>query len=145
MGTGFLESSGALFAALTPLAVVPLTVIIFYLRSLREQQVFSNEGLVRRVELLEAAVTDLRKGLTEFEGDYTGKEEWLRECMHTRRVLEQLIEATARMDAVARADRSVPEVTSHRDPARGINQPDESRSDAPRSAGRSAGGQEDGK
>ena len=93
-----LESTGTLLAVLTPLVTVPLTVIIFYLRSLREQQVSWHGALARRVELLEESMADLRKTLTEFERDYTGKEEWLRECMHTRRVLEQLIETTVRVE-----------------------------------------------
>ena len=118
MSSGLLESTGALLAVLTPLVVVPLTVITFYLRSLREHQVLWHEALVRRVELLEKAVTDLRKTLMNFEGDYTGKEEWLRECMHTRRVLEQLIEATARLETTVSSCRPNAEATLHRGLAR---------------------------
>ena len=98
MAIGLFESTGILLAILVPLVAVPLTVITFYLRSLREQQVIWQASGVRRIELLEQAVGDLRKVLTEFERDYTGKEEWLRECMHTRRLTEQLIEATVRVE-----------------------------------------------
>lgn len=95
----FLESSGTLLVVLTPLVAVPLTVITFYLRSLREHQVTWHGELVRRFETVEAATVDLRKLVSEFERDYTTKEEWLRECMHARRVLEKLRETTVRLDA----------------------------------------------
>ena len=100
---GLLESTSVLLTVLTPLVAVPLTVITFYLRSLREHQVTWHEAMVRRVEQLEGVVRDLRKLLTEFERDYTTKEEWLRECMHGRRVLEQLMEATVRIETTMHA------------------------------------------
>ncbi len=93
-----LESTGALMAVLTPLVAVPLTVITFYLRSLREHQVSWHTELVHRVEALEASTTDLRKELAEFERDYATKEEWLRECMFARRRLEQLTETVVRIE-----------------------------------------------
>jgi hypothetical protein len=93
-----LESTGPLLTVLTPLVAVPLTVITFYLRSLREHQVTWHADLVRRIEMVEAALADLRKVLSEFERDYTTKEEWLRECMATRRTLGQLTEATLRVE-----------------------------------------------
>ncbi len=98
MAASFLESAGTLLTILTPLVAVPLTVITFYLRSLREHQISRHLELVRRVELVEAAVANTRKSLSEFERDYTTKEEWLRECMLARRTLEQLQEATVRME-----------------------------------------------
>ncbi len=103
MAASAFESIGVLLAVLTPLVGIPLTLITFYLRSLREHQVSWHDELVRRVELLEGALVDLRKTLTEFERDFTGKEEWLRECMHTRRVLERLIEATVRIETTVRS------------------------------------------
>ena len=39
-----LEAAGPLLAVLTPLVAVPLTVITFYLRSLREHQVTWHVG-----------------------------------------------------------------------------------------------------
>ena len=100
MGATFLESAGTLLTILTPLVAVPLTVITFYLRSLREHQVSWHAELVRRVESVEASALDLHKALTEFERDYTTKEEWLRECMLARRTLEQLSETTVRLETM---------------------------------------------
>ena len=94
-----LESGGTLLTVLTPLVAVPLTVITFYLRSLREHQVTWHGELVRRFEAVEASVTDLRKIVAEFERDYTSKEEWLRECMQARHTLERLKETSVRLDA----------------------------------------------
>ena len=117
---GLLESTSVLLTVLTPLVAVPLTVITFYLRSLREHQVTWHEAMVRRVEQLEGVVRDLRKLLTEFERDYTTKEEWLRECMHGRRVLEQLMEATVRIETTMHAVLPNVEPVSNRGPqARG--------------------------
>ena len=99
MVASFVESTGIFLTILTPLVAVPLTIITFYLRSLREHQVSWHADLVRRVESVEAAMVDLRKTLTEFERIYTTKEEWLRECMMARRTLEQLSETTVRIEA----------------------------------------------
>ena len=87
-----------LLTVLTPLVAVPLTVITFYLRSMREHQISRHAELVRRMDSVEDMITELRRTLGEFERDYTTKEEWLRECMHARRTLEQVREATIRMD-----------------------------------------------
>ena len=95
-----LESTGALLAVLTPLVAVPLTVITFYLRSLREHQVTWHAELVRRIETVEATLGAVRKTLAEFERDYTTKEEWLRECMATRQALQQWTEATLRVETI---------------------------------------------
>lgn len=95
-----LESTGALLAVLTPLVAVPLTIITFYLRSLREHQVTWHAELVRRIDAVEASLGEVRKTLSEFERDYTTKEEWLRECMATRQTLQQLTEATLRMETI---------------------------------------------
>lgn len=92
------ESSSVFLAILTPLVAVPLTVITFYLRSLREHQMARHADFARRFDLAEAAVAELRKTLGEFERDYTTKEEWLRECMLARRTLEQLSETTVRIE-----------------------------------------------
>ena len=107
------ESTGTLLTILTPLVAVPLTVITFYLRSLREHQVSWHAELVRRVESVEASTLDLRKALGEFERDYTTKEEWLRECMHARRTLEQLSEMTIRMETRMQSLSSNPQRRRH--------------------------------
>ncbi|MCH8145924.1 MAG: hypothetical protein IIA55_14520 [Gemmatimonadetes bacterium] len=98
IGASLVESAGPLLTVLTPLVAVPLTVITFYLRSLREHQVSWHADLVRRVESVEASVVTVREAVAEFERDYTTKEEWLRECMMARRTLEQLSETTVRIE-----------------------------------------------
>ena len=103
-----LDSAGTLLPILTPLVAVPLTVITFYLRSLREHQVAWHAELVRRVESIEAALADLRKTVTDFERDYTRKEEWVREYMLARRTLERLRETTVRLDAALQARARIP-------------------------------------
>jgi len=95
----FWTTTGPMSAVLAPLLGVPLTVIVFYLRSLREQQVCWHAELMRRFESLECSTLELRRHVGDFERDYTSKEEWLRECMHARRVLENLTETTVRLDA----------------------------------------------
>ena len=94
----WIESAGVFLTILTPLVAVPLTVITFYLRSLREHQVSWHADLIRRVESLELSTTELRRVLADFERDYTSKEEWLRECTLARGTFEQLKESTIRME-----------------------------------------------
>lgn len=100
LGASFLESGGAILTVVTPLVAVPLTVITFYLRSLREHQVSRHTDVVRHVDALEASLATLRQRIAEFERDFTTKEEWLRECMLARRTLEHLREKTARLETV---------------------------------------------
>ena len=95
-----MESAGTFLAVLTPLLAVPLTVIVFYLRSLREHQTAWHADSVSRVASMDSAVADIRRLVAEFERDYTTKEEWLRECMHARRTLEQLTQTTIRIETL---------------------------------------------
>jgi hypothetical protein len=101
-----LESAGTLLAVLTPLVAVPLTVITFYLRSLREHQVTWHADLVRRMEGTEKTMVELREHLSDFERDYTSKEEWLRESLGARRQIEQLKETAIRIETALFATRS---------------------------------------
>ncbi len=94
----FWEIGGTFLTVLTPLVAVPLTVITFYLRSIREHQVSWHSECVRRFETGEASAAELRRTVGEFERDYATKEEWLRECMHARRKLEQLGETVVRLE-----------------------------------------------
>lgn len=103
-----LQSTATLLTVLTPLVVVPLTVITFYLRSLREHQLSRYAELVRRVESIETACSDLRRLVSDFERDYTTKEEWLRECMHARSKLEQLAEASVRIETLQQTSWTCP-------------------------------------
>ena len=98
MTEAFWESTGAIMTVVTPLVAVPLTIITFYLRSLREHQVSSHSALARRVESLASSAADLRKAFNDFERDYATKEEWLRECMLARSGLEHLQDRMARVE-----------------------------------------------
>ena len=95
-----MESTGTLLAVLTSIVAVPLTIITFYLRSLREHQAAWSGELVRRLATAESETGTLRRLLGDFERQYATKEEWLRECMHTRRTLEQLSATTVRIETV---------------------------------------------
>lgn len=92
------ESAGPILTVLTPLVVVPLTIITFYLRALREHQMTRHADLARKVDAIETSAGELRKALAEFDRYYTTKEEWLRECMQTRQGLEQLTKTTVRIE-----------------------------------------------
>ena len=102
MLASLLELTAALLGVLTPLVAIPLTVITFYLRSLREHQVSWHAEFIRRVEVVEASTADLRRMLREFERDFTTKEEWLRECMQARRMLERATNTTVRIEAIVK-------------------------------------------
>ena len=100
IGTSFLESGGVILTIVTPLVAVPLTIITFYLRSLREHQVSRHADMVRHLDVVENTVATLRQALTECERDYTTKEEWLRECMLARRTLHDLSEKSVRIETM---------------------------------------------
>jgi len=98
MLAALLESAGPILTVLTPLVVVPLTIITFYLRALREHQMTRHADLARKVDAIDTSARELRKALAEFDRYYTTKEEWLRECMQARHRLEQLTRATVRIE-----------------------------------------------
>ena len=93
-----IESGGVILTLITPLIAVPLTVITFYLRSLRDHQLSWHAALVRRIEQMESALRDLRAAFSEAERSYATKEEWLRECMLARESIERLREAVVRLE-----------------------------------------------
>ena len=96
------ELAATLVLVLPPLVAVPLTIITFYLRSLREHQLARHGELVRQVETLADSVSSLRERHREFERDYTTKEEWVRETTQLRRRVEIVGDAIARMDPYSR-------------------------------------------
>ncbi len=100
MSGGTWEFTGGLLTVLTPLVAIPLTMITFYLRSLREHQLTAQQDAARRIDAVEAVNAECRKAISDIERDFTTKEEWLRECMHARRVLEQLTESTVRIETI---------------------------------------------
>jgi chromosome segregation ATPase len=90
---------------------VPLTMITFYLRSLREQQSERQASLSHRLDSLEAHTDDLRSRMIEFERGYATKEEWLRELISARGQLDRLKEQTIRLEAAMLA---TPRLDGHR-------------------------------
>lgn len=99
------ELAGTLVLVLPPLVAVPLTIITFYLRSLREHQLARHGELVRQVETLADSVSSLRERHREFERDYTTKEEWVRETTQLRHRVETVSDVIARMDPYSRIRR----------------------------------------
>ena len=121
-----LESAGLLLSVLTPLVAVPLTLITFYLRSVREHQMTLHTELERRMAGCEASAEAVRRALTDVEREYTTKEEWLRECLQTRRVLEQLTATSIRIETLLQGNVKTPkrqnaEIAQHR-AAKGENE-----------------------
>jgi len=94
-----LEHLAVLLSVLAPLVVVPLSVITFYLKSLRDHLRSRHEELAQRVREQAASLGDLRAAVAAFEREYATKEEWLRECLHARRILERLMITTAALEA----------------------------------------------
>jgi len=88
-----------LVAILAPLVGVPLTVVTFYLRAIRDHQATRYADTLQRIDAIEGSIRDLTYNISEFERDYTTKEEWLRESLHARRQLDHLTEMTARVQA----------------------------------------------
>ncbi|MFQ5415323.1 MAG: hypothetical protein ACE5E6_12775 [Phycisphaerae bacterium] len=126
-----IESAAILLTVLTPLVAVPLTIITFYLRSLRDHQLNAHAQLIRRVEAGEATARDLQRTLADMERDYTTKEEWLRECMHLRRIVEHLTEVTARIESTTGHGRTCrpPTARPHQPTPRAAAHDDRHRSD----------------
>ena len=83
-------------SVVTPLSVVPLTVIIFYLRAIREHHEGWHRDLIRRIESLERRGSEYERRLRHIHRDYTAKEEWLRESLYTRHLIQKLIGQSAR-------------------------------------------------
>jgi hypothetical protein len=120
-----LAEAGDIFAAVlavaAPLVAVPLTVITFYLRSLREHQLTAQSQLERRVEACENLAAGLQRSLAERDRDFATKEEWLRETMYARRMLDDLREAVARLESrwtpARRTESDTPELLQREDRA----------------------------
>ncbi len=81
--------------ALTPLVGIPLTMIMLYLKAIRQAQESLGTAGRRRMEVIEADVRRVGERLDEVERSYTTKEEWLRESLHSRHQLERLMEMMA--------------------------------------------------
>ncbi len=94
-------SIGAMLAVLTPLAGVPLTAILFYLRGLREQHATRAAQLMTRVERLDGLTDLLVQRITEVERNCATREEWIRESMLARRERRLLTKAVVRLQSQA--------------------------------------------
>lgn len=93
------EQMGLLIGVLSPLVGIPLTVITFHLRAIREHQTTTMAELAHRLETMEGSVRDLLRSTADFEREYATKEEWLRESMLARQRLERLTEIVTRIEA----------------------------------------------
>ncbi|MCK4658989.1 MAG: hypothetical protein KAV82_05655 [Phycisphaerae bacterium] len=91
-------TAATMVAVVAPLVAVPLTVVTFHLRALREQQTSRQDELSRRLEALERSLGTTRQALVEIQRDYTTKEEWLRESMAARHHLERLLSVVTRLE-----------------------------------------------
>jgi hypothetical protein len=97
---GFWESAGTMAAVVVPLVSVPLTVLTFHLRSLRESQDARIAEIRERLQANEQRLADCRSGLCDVQRNYVTKEDWLRELLAARRRLEDLTEAVVRCRTV---------------------------------------------
>lgn len=86
---------GMVIGALTPLVGIPLTMIMLYLKAIRQSQESQETVGRRRMEVIEKDVRRVGERLDEVERSYTTKEEWLRESVHSRHQLERLMEMMA--------------------------------------------------
>ncbi len=93
------ETTATMVAVLTPLVGVPMSIMTFYLRAIREGQDGRLRETCRRVESLEQQARGLGQLVEEVARDYTTKEEWLRESLLARKQLERLTEMAARLAA----------------------------------------------
>ena len=114
----WIESITVLLTVLTPMVGVPMTLITFYLRSMREQQASWQSEFGKKVDGLSEVVVELRRDLVQVERDFTTKEEWLRECMHGRRQMESLIQSVTRLEGKVEATWSAGGIAGRR-PRRG--------------------------
>lgn len=91
------EQISLLVGVLSPLVGVPLAVITLYLRAIREHQTHAAREIGQRIQAVESGLRDLLRSTTEFEREYTTKEEWVRESMFTRQRLDRLAELMTRV------------------------------------------------
>ena len=85
-------------AVVAPLVGVPLTVMTFYLKGLREQQAGRFSDLSDRVNAGADGLRRLVDDVALMQRDYTTKEEWLRETLWARGRIEALSVALMRVE-----------------------------------------------
>ncbi len=91
-------TTAAMVAVVAPLVALPLTVVMFHLKALREHQVSRREELARRIDTVDQSLGSARRTLVEIQRDYTTKEEWLRESMASRHHFERMLAAVTRLE-----------------------------------------------
>jgi hypothetical protein len=90
---------GVLVGVLSPLVGVPLVMITFYLRTIRDHQTHTMAEIGRRIDTIETSIRGLLKRTATFDREYATKEEWIRESMLARQRLEHLTELVTRIEA----------------------------------------------
>lgn len=98
LAAGVWPNVATLVAVLTPMVVLPLGVITFHLRSLREHHTAWRSELVRRLERTETALHGLAERVADHDRQFTTKEDWIRENMLARRNIEQMKVALTRLE-----------------------------------------------
>ena len=93
------EQFGVVVGVMSPLVGVPLVMITFYLRTLREHQTNTLAEIRHRIDTMEVGLRDLLRRTAELDREYATKEEWVRESMLTRQRLEHLTELATRIEA----------------------------------------------
>ncbi len=95
------EQVGVLVGVFSPLVGVPMTLVVLFLRGIRETQLAALNEISRRIDRMEARLEELARFVSDVEREYATKEEWLRESMLARQRLDRLGEAMARAEAEA--------------------------------------------
>lgn len=89
---------GAGLAVVAPLVGVPLTVMTFYLKGLREQQAGRISDLAERVNTAGEELRRVVEDVAQIQRGFATKEEWLRETMWARGRIESLSAAVMRAE-----------------------------------------------
>ena len=93
------EQLGVAVGVMSPLVGVPLVMITFYLRTIRDHQTNTLAEMRHRIDTMEAGLRDLLRRTADFDREYATKEEWVRESMLARQRLEHLTELATRIEA----------------------------------------------
>ncbi|MFQ5425067.1 MAG: hypothetical protein ACE5F9_13960 [Phycisphaerae bacterium] len=94
-------------AGISALTGVPLTIVVFYLRAIREDQRSTLAGIARRVAIVEADRRCTDRAISDIERSYTTRAEWVRENMLARKQLARLTELLARVETELESSRGV--------------------------------------
>lgn len=97
----------AFAATMSTMVGAPLAALVFYLRSIREEQRATFASLQQRIDQFEEEMARLRVAVETIQRAYTTKEEWLRETMLARGQLERMSAQLARLQADMENTRSL--------------------------------------